>query len=57
MERVTNSSIPLRFVIVSQSVDVYFQGAIVAPQSSEENGSCFKEVYECILVANELCIR
>jgi hypothetical protein len=49
MEWVTNS-IPLRFVIVSQTVYVYFQGAIVAPQSSEENSSCFKEVYACILV-------
>ena len=54
-ERVTNS-IPLRFVIVSQPVHVYFQGAIMAPQSSEENSSCFKKVYMCMLVANELRI-
>ena len=55
-EMVTNS-LPFRFVIVSQPVHVYFQGAIVAPQPSEENSSRFKEVYACILVANELCIR
>jgi hypothetical protein len=38
-------SIPLRFVVVAQSIHVQLQGAIVTSKFSKENSSCLKQVY------------